>query len=101
MISLDDESSQEENPNYLHTMPYLKLSPSDMVGLRTSKHKYFRAARDPKEDVNLYDLKNVIVIPRFGYVDAKDIIYALYPTLQKGTITNQELEPFYYNYDYK
>ena len=58
LISLDDESSQEENPNYLHTMPYLKLSPSDMVGLRTSKHKYFRAARDPKEDVNLYDLKN-------------------------------------------
>ena len=29
-----------------------------MVGLRTSKHKYFRAVRDPKEDVNLYDLKN-------------------------------------------
>ena len=58
LISLDDESSQEENPNYLHTMPYHKLSPSDMVGLRTSKHKYFRAARDPKEDVNLYDLKN-------------------------------------------
>ena len=57
LISFDDESSQEENPNYLHTMPYHKLSPSDMVGLRTSKHKYFRAARDPKEDVNLYDLK--------------------------------------------
>ena len=58
MISLDDESSQEENPSYLHTMPYLKLSTSDMVGLRTSKYKYFRAARDPKENVNLYDLKN-------------------------------------------
>ena len=58
LISFDDESSQEENPSYLHTMPHHKLSPSDMVGLRTSKHKYFRAARDPKEDVNLYDLKN-------------------------------------------
>ena len=58
LISLDDESSQEENPSYLHTMPHHKLSPSDMVGLRTSKHKYFRAARDPKESVNLYDLKN-------------------------------------------
>ena len=57
LISLDDESSQEENPSYLHTMPYLKLSTSDMVGLRTSKYKYFRAARDPKENVNLYDLK--------------------------------------------
>ncbi|MEC7712374.1 MAG: sulfatase-like hydrolase/transferase, partial [Thermoproteota archaeon] len=58
LISFDDESSQEENPSYLHTMPHHKLSPSDMVGLRTSKHKYFRAARDPKENVNLYDLKN-------------------------------------------
>jgi len=58
LISLDDESSQEENPSYLHTMPHHKLSPSDMVGLRTNKHKYFRAARDPKENVNLYDLKN-------------------------------------------
>ena len=58
LISLDDESSQEENPSYLHTMPYQKLSPSDMVGLRTSKYKYFRAVRNPKENVNLYDLKN-------------------------------------------
>ena len=58
LISLDDKRSQEENPSYLHTMPYQKLSPSDMVGLRTSKYKYFRAARDPKENVNLYDLKN-------------------------------------------
>jgi len=58
LISLDDESSQEENPSYLHTMPHHKLSSSDMVGLRTNKHKYFRAARDPKESVNLYDLKN-------------------------------------------
>ena len=58
MISLDDKRSQEENPSYLHTMPYQKLSPSDMVGLRTGKYKYFRAARDPKENVNLYDLKN-------------------------------------------
>ena len=58
LISFDDESSQEENPSYLHTMPHHKLSPSDMVGLRTSKHKYFRAARDPKANVNLYDLKN-------------------------------------------
>jgi arylsulfatase A-like enzyme len=58
LISLDDKRSQEENPSYLHTMPYQKLSPSDMVGLRTSKYKYFRAACNPKENVNLYDLKN-------------------------------------------
>jgi len=58
LISLDDEISPEENFNYLHTMPYHELSPSDMVGLRTNKYKYFRAARDPMKQVNLYDLKN-------------------------------------------
>ena len=58
LISLADERSQEENISYLHTMPYQKLSPSDMVGLRTSKYKYFRAVRNTKENVNLYDLKN-------------------------------------------
>tara|TARA_B100000953_G_scaffold104857_1_gene85909 strand:+ start:890 stop:2329 length:1440 start_codon:yes stop_codon:yes gene_type:complete len=58
LISLDDKRSQEENLNYLHTMPFQKLSLSDMVGLRTSKYKYFRAACNPKENVNLYDLKN-------------------------------------------
>ena len=58
LISLDDESSQEENINYLHTMPYQKLTPLDMVGLRTSNYKYFRSAYDAKENVHLYDLKN-------------------------------------------
>ena len=58
MLSLTNENSQEENPNYLHTMPHQKLSPLDMVGLRTSKYKYFRATRNPKENVNLYDLSN-------------------------------------------
>ena len=58
LVSLANESLQEENPNYLHTMPYQKLSPLDMIGLRTSKYKYFRAARNLKENVNLYDLSN-------------------------------------------
>ena len=58
LVSHANESLQEENPNYLHTMPYQKLSPLDMIGLRTSKYKYFRAARNLKENVNLYDLSN-------------------------------------------
>ena len=58
LVSHANESLQEENPNYLHTMPYQKLSSLDMVGLRTSKYKYFRAARNLKENVNLYDLSN-------------------------------------------
>ena len=58
LISLDDESSQEENLNYLHTMPYQKLSPIDMTGLRTSNYKYFRSTYNVKDNVHLYDLRN-------------------------------------------
>ena len=58
LVSLANEGSQEENINYLHTMPYEKRSSLDMVGLRTDEYKYFRAARNPKEDVNLYELSN-------------------------------------------
>tara|TARA_B100001179_G_scaffold82126_1_gene57949 strand:- start:5 stop:1366 length:1362 start_codon:yes stop_codon:yes gene_type:complete len=58
LVSLANEGSQEENINYLHTMPYEKRSSLDMVGLRTNEYKYFRAARNPKENVNLYELSN-------------------------------------------
>ena len=58
LASVTNENSWKENPNYLHTMPYQKPSALDMVGLRTSKYKYFRAARNLKENVNLYDLSN-------------------------------------------
>jgi arylsulfatase A-like enzyme len=47
----------KENMQYLHTMPYQKLSISDMVGIRTEDYKYFRFARNSNENVHLYDLK--------------------------------------------
>ena len=58
LVSLANESSQDENPNYLHTMPVQKSSPLDMVGVRTSRYKYFRSAHNANETVHLYDLKN-------------------------------------------
>ena len=58
LVSATNEISEEEEPNYLHTMPYQKLSPLDRVGIRTSKYKYFRVSRDSKKNVNLYDLEN-------------------------------------------
>lgn len=48
----------DEQPVYLHTMPYQEPSSDDMVGIRTSKYKYFRGSRDPNHNVNLYDLQN-------------------------------------------
>ena len=58
LVLLANESLQDENPNYLHTMPYQKSSPLDMVGVRTSRYKYFRSAHNANEAVHLYDLKN-------------------------------------------
>ena len=55
---LANEILQDENPNYLHTMPYQKSSPLDMVGIRTSRYKYFRSAHNANEAIHLYDLKN-------------------------------------------
>ena len=57
LASVTNENSREENPNYLHTSPYLEPSPLDRIGVRTSKYKYFRAADNASENINLYDLK--------------------------------------------
>ena len=58
LVLLANESLQDENPNYLHTIPYQKSSPLDMVGVRTSRYKYFRSAHNANENIHLYDLKN-------------------------------------------
>ena len=46
----------EENFCYMHTIPHEKLSDNDQVGIRTSKYKYFRHARNPSLNIHLYDL---------------------------------------------
>jgi len=58
LVSAASEISEKEESNYLHTIPYQKLSSLDRVGIRTSQYKYFRASRDSKKNVNLYDLEN-------------------------------------------
>ena len=57
IIPLISGNLQKENPIYLHTMPYEKLSSLDRIGIRTRKHKYFRESRDSKKNIHLYDLK--------------------------------------------
>ena len=51
----------EENPCYMHTIPHEKLSDNDKVGIRTSKYKYFRHARNSSLNVHLYDLTHDIL----------------------------------------
>ena len=47
-----------EKEIFLHTSPYEKESPSDKIGMRTSKYKYFRNSKNSKKDIHLYDLEN-------------------------------------------
>ena len=54
---LIDGDESEAFPAYLHTIPYQDLSPQDMVGIRTSKYKYFRGSRNSSHNVNLYNLQ--------------------------------------------
>ena len=56
LVPAMEEKNLEEKPIYLHTIPYVKVSPYDRVGLRTSKYKYFRNNDELKKDVHLYDL---------------------------------------------
>jgi len=79
-----------EKPAYLHTMPYQAMSPDDTVGIRTSKYKYFRYARDSKENINLYDLQKD---PQENHNIAKqhsDIVKEMEQILSKMTSHNLE-----------
>jgi arylsulfatase A-like enzyme len=58
LLSLLNNKSLDESPCYMHTIPHEQLSDNDLVGVRTSKYKYFRHARDSSINVHLYDLSN-------------------------------------------
>ena len=56
LLSLIQGDDSEENPCYMHTIPFEEPSDDDQVGIRTSKYKYFRHARNPLSNIHLYDI---------------------------------------------
>ena len=58
LLKLIHNEKIKENNIFLHTIPYEKESELDSIGIRTGKYKYFRNSKNPKKNVNLYDLKN-------------------------------------------
>jgi len=48
----------EELPAYLESNPLVLRQSNDVIGIRTSKFKYFRDKDDPKKRIHLYDLEN-------------------------------------------
>ena len=55
---INDNKNFNEFEIYLHTSPYEEESSLDMVGIRTSKYKFFRHSRDSKKNIHLYNLEN-------------------------------------------
>ena len=58
LVPLINNQQITEKEIFLHTIPYEKESPSDKIGIRTSKYKYFRNSKNSKKNIYLYDLEN-------------------------------------------
>ena len=60
LMRIISEKNLKEKPFYIRTRPYIeeKMDKRDCLGIRTDKYKYFRFARNPDENVHLYDLEN-------------------------------------------
>jgi len=67
----------EENSSYIHTIPHEKLSDNDQVGIRTSKYKYFRHARNPSSNIHLYDLTQDILENKNIYQENSEKIHEM------------------------
>lgn len=54
---MNGEKSYEQIA-YLESNPMIQLKSDDVIGIRTSKYKYFRDSINPKKRIHLYDLQN-------------------------------------------
>ena len=57
-MNIIDGKSENEIPAIIESMPVLAKPVGDVIGVRTSKYKYFRSRSNPKLDVSLFDLEN-------------------------------------------
>ena len=63
-----------ENSIYLHTMPHEDLTDDDAVGVRTSRFKYFRHARNSGKNIHLFDLKKDPLENENIFYDFPDVV---------------------------
>ena len=58
LLPLIEGKSMPENPAYFESSPLVQIKTNNVIGIRTSKYKYFRDRYDPKKRQFLFDLKN-------------------------------------------
>jgi arylsulfatase A-like enzyme len=57
LISLINDESIDELPALIISSPLIEVKSNDVIGLRTSKYKYFRDIEIPQNRVHLFDLQ--------------------------------------------
>ena len=50
--------SIEELPAYIESNPLIRLKSNDVIGIRTSKYKYFRDKNESNKRIHLYNLES-------------------------------------------
>jgi len=57
LVPLIEGKNQEEFPAYFESSPLVQIKTNDVIGIRTSKYKYFRDRYNPKKRNFLFDLE--------------------------------------------
>ena len=92
LLPLIRGDNYEENPCYMHTIPHEKLSNNDQVGIRTSKYKYFRHARNSSLNIHLYDLTLDTLENKNIYQENSEKIHEMEKFIEKfSNFTNDEV----------
>ena len=58
LVPMLEDKKLPELSAYFITNPHKEITLDDKIGIRTSKHKYFRASIDKEKEINLYELEN-------------------------------------------
>ena len=58
LTNLMNNIDEDEKIAYIESNPLVLTESNDVIGIRTSKYKYFRDKNNPKNRIHLYDLEN-------------------------------------------
>ncbi|RZD40974.1 MAG: hypothetical protein CXT78_11885 [Thaumarchaeota archaeon] len=58
LINLMNDIDEDEKIAYFESTPLVLIDSNDVIGIRTSKYKYFRDKNNPKNRIHFYDLEN-------------------------------------------
>jgi hypothetical protein len=53
-----NDIDEDEKIAYFESTPLVLIDSNDVIGIRTSKYKYFRDKNNPKNRIHFYDLEN-------------------------------------------